>query len=122
VSEYRGKFKFVEFRIPVGRRAYRAEAKASAGECDFDMKTGTVHWRFRDCLFGRESIRIAVCSLDEEMASEQKRSSISVDFRLEDADDSPVRLVSCANILRPSQKFWMRCTTQSQDYRFAGVN
>ncbi|ELA41354.1 uncharacterized protein VICG_01595 [Vittaforma corneae ATCC 50505] len=122
VSEYKGKFKFVEFRIPVGKRAYRAEAKASAGECNFDMKTGTVHWRLRDCLFGRESIRIAVCSLDEEVASGQKRSSISVDFRLEDAEDSPVRLVSCANIHRPSQKFWMRCTTQSQDYRFSGVN
>lgn len=121
-SEYKGRFKLVEFRIPVGGRAYKTEVRASGGEHEFDMKTGTVHWRFKDCLFGRESIKIAVLELDEEVADGPGTGSISVDFKLEDTEDSPVRLVSCTNALEPGQKFWMRCTTQSQSYVFVQRN
>lgn len=113
-SEEKTKFKFLEFKIPVGMNTYRVDVKISSGEYNFDMSTGMIYWRFNDAFFDKEEIKINLYSLSDEISTD----AIVANFKVEDSGNCPVKIDGCVNNLQPSQKFWARSTIQCQSYVF----
>lgn len=115
-SNYPGKYKFIEFKIPLGPGAYRAEIKSTSGSQTFDRKTGEVSWRFTDKVFEKEKIKIKVESLEEETLKgnciKEKKMPVRVDFKIEDSD-SLVKLVGCSS---KNLNLWMRSIIQCLNY------
>jgi len=114
-SAHPGRFKVIEFRIPVGPQAYDVECRATRGAHRFSLEEGAVYWRFTDTEFVQESIKLAVRSISEEVR--EARENVRVQFKTEEGE-TPVRVVGCSNRRQGKQKFWMRTTIQSKDYEF----
>lgn len=111
-SEYLGEYRFIEFIIPVGMNAYQVDSSVSGGECEFNLKTGKVHWRFKDTQFKKATVKLNVSSIEEESITEP----ITVNFRIENSENCALQLTKAENAGFPEQKFWVRSTIQSGHY------
>lgn len=106
-SSYFGKFKFIEFKIPVNKNVY---AEITRGEHKYSLEEGIIYWKFKNTEFKEESIKI--------IGENNKISrNIRVEFRIEEGETA-VKIIGCSNGKNTSQKFWLRQTIQSGDYEF----
>lgn len=117
VSEYKGKFKFIEIKIPLGCKTYAAKAKVSSGEFSFDQKNGVVYWRFKEKKFEKETIEIDAKWLDDE---EPESKALQISFKI-DQENLPIELISCRNQSNKKQAFWTRRMTQSLRYEIQNI-
>lgn len=117
-SEYKKMYKNIEFIIPVGNKVYRCDIKSSSGTYKFDLKTGSVHWRFNDYIFDKESIIITTFSIEDDILKEEIKEPILVNFELNETEKLPIELKSCTNLDERTESFWMKCITKGEDYRF----
>ena len=111
-SEYKGLFKHIEIIVPVGILTYKVEMRASNGKCDFDIKKGLVYWRFRDCIFKKETIKFSISALE----MQTNNLPVTINFRIEDSECCSFKLTNVINREYPTQQFWVRNTTQSGIY------
>ncbi|KAM0680102.1 hypothetical protein GINT2_001795 [Glugoides intestinalis] len=117
VSEYKGKFKLIEIKIPLGCKAYSANANISSGEFSFDQKNGDAYWRFKEKKFEKETIELDAKWLDEE---EPESKGLQISFKIEQ-ENLPIQLISCRNQINNKQAFWSRSMTQSLRYEIQNI-
>lgn len=111
-SNFKEKFEFVEFIIPVGKNTYSVDAKSSTGNPEFDMKNGCVKWRFQNKHFTKETIKISKRSLEEEDVYD----SIIVNFLAEPTTAHDMTVKKCNHLEKHDKKYWVKYILKSGYY------
>lgn len=107
------KFKFILFKIPVGKDVYKVERTVSGGDCKFSLEEGLVYWKFEDCVFKKEHLKMDLLKL-QDFPRDETREKIKVDFQIENDDSLPLKILNCVGL--NEEKFWMKTTTICKDY------
>lgn len=113
-STFKGQFRHIEVAIPVGKSSYSTRILQSTGTSDFDMESGVVRWRISHQSFTKETIKVHAMALEEEADTRP----IMVAFRIEDPQDTSVRIKGCKETGGSSRSFWARHIIQSGHYEF----